>query len=92
MSSIEIETNNVNGSQLAEQGPLSGRFPRQGNIGRHANPVISKRRKWTSQEDKIVMECYLLIEPKIRGCRKRMLSLWLQNGMFWVSEQRLLDD
>ena len=37
------------------------------------------------------MECYLLSEPKIRGYRKRMLSLWLQKGMFWVSEQRLAD-
>ena len=35
------------------------------------------------------MECYLLSEPKIRGYRKRMLSLWLQKGMFWVLEQRL---
>ena len=31
------------------------------------------------------------IESKIRGYRKRMLSLWLQKGMFWVSEQRLVD-
>ena len=92
MSSNEIETNDVNGSRLAEQGPSSGRCSRQGNIGRHhANPVISKRRKWTSQENKIVMECYLLSEPKIRGYRKCMLSLWLQKGMFWVSEQRLVD-
>ena len=92
MSSNEIQTNDVNGSQLAEQGPSSGRCSRQGNIGRHhANPVISKRRKWTSQENKIVMECYLLSEPKIRGYRKRMLSLWQQKGMFWVSEQRLVD-
>ena len=92
MSSNEIETNNVNGSRLAEQGPSSGRCSRQGNIGRHhANPVISKRRKWTSQENKIVKECYLLSEPKIRGYRKRVLSLWLQKGMFWVSEQRLVD-
>ena len=37
------------------------------------------------------MECYLLSEPKIRGYRKRMLSLWLQKCMFWVSEQRLVD-
>ena len=92
MSSNEIETDNVNGSRLVEQGPLSGRCSSQENIGRHyANPVISKRRKWTSQENKIVMECYLLSEPKIRGCRKRMMSLWLQKGMFWVSEQRLVD-
>ena len=51
------------------------------------NPVISKR----SQENKIVTECYLLRESKIRGYRKRILSLWLQKGMFWVSEQRLVD-
>ena len=37
------------------------------------------------------MECYLLSEPKIRGYRKRMLSLWQQKGMFWVYEQRLVD-
>ena len=37
------------------------------------------------------MEYYLLSEPKIRGYRKHMLSLWLQKGIFWVSEQRLVD-
>ena len=92
MSSNEIATNDVNESWLTEQGPLSSRCSRQGNIGcHHANLVISKRRKWTSQENKIVMECYLLSEPKIGGYRKHMLSLWLQKGMFWVSEQRLVD-
>ena len=78
MSSNEIETNDVNGSRLAQQGPSSGRCSRQGNIGRHhANPVISKRRKWTSQENKIVMKYYLLSEPKIRGYSMRMLNLRL---------------
>ena len=37
------------------------------------------------------MECYLLSEPKVRGYRKHMLSLWLNKGMLWVSEQRLVD-
>ena len=55
------------------------------------NPVLSKRRKWTSHKNKIVMECYLLSEPKIRGYRKQRLGLWLQKGMFWVSEKRLVD-
>ena len=68
MSSNEIETIDVNGSR-AEQGPSCGmrRYSRQGNIGCHlANPVISKTRKWPSQESKIVMaECYLLSEPTI---------------------------
>ena len=92
MSSNKIETNDVNESWLAEQGPSSSTCSRQGNISRHhANPAISKRRKSTSQENKIVMECYLSSEPKIRGYRKRVLGLWLQKGMFWVSEQRLVD-
>ena len=29
-------------------------------------------------------------EPKIRGYRKHMLSLWLQKCILWVSEQRLV--
>ena len=37
------------------------------------------------------MECYLLGEPKIRGYRKCMLSLWPQKDMFFVAEQRLVD-
>ena len=37
------------------------------------------------------MECYLLSEPKFTGYRKRMLSLWLEKGMFSVSEQRSVD-
>ena len=81
MSSNEIETNNANGSQIAEQGPSSSRCSRQWNIvHHHGNPIIIKRRKWTSQENKIVMEWYLLSEPKIRGHRKHILSLWLQKG------------
>ena len=43
MSSSEIETNDVNGFRLAEQGPSSSRCSRQGNTGHHhVNPVISK--------------------------------------------------
>ena len=57
----------------------------------YANPAISKGRKWTSQENKVTMECYFLSEPKIRGYRKHLLSLWLQKGMFWVSAQILVD-
>ena len=35
--------------------------------------------------------CYLLSKPKDRGYRTCMLSLWLNKGMFWLSEQRLVD-
>ena len=92
MSSNEIQTIGVNGSRLAEQGPSSSRCSQQGNAGRHhTNPVISNRRKWTSQKNKIVMECYLFSEPKIRGYTKCMLSLLRQKGLCWVSEQRLVN-
>ena len=86
MSSNEIETNDVNGSRLAEQGPSPSRCSRH-----YANPVISKRRQPAIQENNIDMECYLLSESKIRGYRTSMLSLWLQKGMFLVSEQKLVD-
>ena len=70
MPSNETETNDVNGSPFAKQGPSSSRCSRQGNIGRlHPNPVTSKKRKWTSQETKIVMEYYLLSEPKIKAAK-----------------------
>ena len=92
MSTKQIDTNNENGSRLAEQGPSSSRCSRQGNIGHHhGRPIISKQRKWSSQGNKIIMECYLLNEPKVRGYRKHMLSLWFNKGMFWVSRQRLVD-
>ena len=37
------------------------------------------------------MEYYLLTELKVRGYRKCMLSLWINKGMSWVSEERLVD-
>ena len=86
MTTTQIETNDINGSQHAEQGPSSGRCSRQWNTDRHhANRIISKKRKWSSQENKIVMESYLLSEPKVRGYTKRMLSLWLNKSMFWAT-------
>ena len=86
MSSNEIETNDVNGSRLAEQGPLPG-----GCSCHYVNPVTGNRRQPAIQENNIDMECYLLSESKISGYRKYMLSLWLQKGMFLVSQQILVD-
>ena len=68
MSSNEIKTNDVNGSQLAEQGPSYSRCSRQGTSGHHhANPVISKRIKWTSQENKIAMGMFWVSEQRLVG-------------------------
>ena len=51
MSRNEIETNDINGSRLGEQGPLLA-----GVLNRRTLVV----REWTSQENSIVIECYLL--------------------------------
>ena len=70
MCGNETETNDVNGSRLAEQGPSSGRCSRQGTIDRHhASPVISNKRKWTSQENKIIMEWITnySVSPRLEG-------------------------
>ena len=92
MFTKQIETNDVNVVRLVEQETSFGRCSWKGRISRHhANPLISKRRKWSSQENKMVMKCYLSNEPEVRGYRKRILSLWLNKGMFWVSEKRLVD-
>ena len=34
------------------------------------------------------MESYLLSEPKVKGYKKRMLSLWLNKGIFWVDQPK----
>ena len=76
MSTKQIETNNINGSWLAEQEPLSGKCSWQGNIGHHhANCVICEGRKWSSLKKKIAIEWFLLREPMVRGYRKGILSL-----------------
>ena len=76
------------GPDLQSKDPHPARVLDMGNTGCHrANNAISKKRTQTSQENKIVIECYLLCEPTITGYRKRMQSLWLQKSMFQVSEQ-----
>ena len=68
MSSNEIETNDVNGSRLAEQGSWSGSCSRQANIGRyHANPVNPGQNIWNRIE-----------KPSKTGQGKKSLYLLLR--------------
>ena len=59
--------------------------------GRHPATAARMRRKWTQYENRVVMECFYLSDPKTRGYRKRMHVLWNDRGMFNVTEQRLID-
>ena len=75
------------------EGPSSGRCPmaQQHGPGRHPATAARMRRKWTKYENRVVMECFYLSDPKTRGYRKRMHVLWNDRGMFNVTEQRLID-
>lgn len=48
--------------------------------GRHRTTAGRMRRKWTQQENRAVMECFYLSDPK-RGYRKRMHMLWKDREM-----------
>ena len=54
-------------------------------------PVRKTRKKWTQEENRVVMECYYRTKPKFNGCRQRMHAIWKHEGMFNITEQRLVD-
>ena len=59
--------------------------------GRHPATARRTRRKWSHEENRVVMECLYNSNPKKIGYRKRMHNLWIEHGMFVITEQRLVD-
>ena len=53
--------------------------------------VPNRRRKWTKEDNRMVMDCYLRNKSDVRRYRKRMLSLWRRKERFHIGEQRLTD-
>ena len=49
------------------------------------------RRKLSQEDNRRVMQCYYQSMPSRNGYRKRMLQIWVEKGMFQVTEQRLVD-
>ena len=54
-------------------------------------PVRRIRKKWTQEEDRIVMECYCRSKPKNNGYQQQMHAIWRDKGMFIITEQRRMD-
>ena len=50
-----------------------------------------RRRKWSQEVNRIVMECYYSRNPEIVGYIERMHMIWKEKGIFDVKEQRLFD-
>ena len=54
------------------------------------SPSASKRKKWTTAENREVLRCYFESQPENRGYRKRFHDKWLeQNPESTITEQRL---
>ena len=72
------------------EGLLPGRCPteQQGGSGCHRTTAKGgRRRKWSQEINRIVMECYYSSNPKVVGYIERMRMIWKEKGMFDVKEQ-----
>ena len=78
--------NGVNGTESASR----GRVPGVEQPAPARNPATAKLR-WTKEVNKLVMKCYINRDPSKRGYRKRMMTIWREEGVFETAEQRLAD-
>ena len=51
----------------------------------------TRRKKWTSEMNRKLMECYIESKPEVRGYKKRLTEIWHRESMIDVTEQRLVD-
>ena len=65
----------------------------QAVLGRQPTTVHDKivKRIWSKADYKVAMECFLRAPKGGRGVGKRTLDLWLDRGMFDISENNLMN-
>ena len=49
------------------------------------------RRRWTKDENKLVMRCFYQSDPNRRGYQKQMIAMRSEIGTFEITEPRLVD-
>lgn len=60
------------------------------NMTKRRDFAVDKRFKWTSEDNKELINCWLLSSPDKRSFRKRMLAIWQdRNSRRVISEQLL---
>ena len=87
----------INGTQADIVGALSGRPP-WGQQKRPGHNPYSVMLRWSKVVNKLVMKCYIQSDPGRRGCLKRMVTIWAEEGVFethysvvCTSEQQLVN-
>ena len=95
MSNKSKPNNNMNEAGASSEGLLPSRCPigEQDGPGRHQTTADRRttRRKWSQEENRVVMHCYYISMYGRNGYRKRMHVIWNEMRMFTVTEQRLVD-
>ena len=83
MSNNGLSNNGVNEGGTTCEALSPGRCP----TAQQRQPATARRirKKWSYEENRIVMECFFRSNPKVFGYRKRMHDLWKDLGMFQIS-------
>ena len=83
MSNNGLSNNGVNEGGTTCEALSPGRCP----TGQQRQPATARRirKKWSYEENRIVMECFFRSNPKVFGYRKKMHDLWKDLGMFQIS-------
>ena len=93
MSNLIDKDNGVNEIGASSEGLSPGRCTMAQQHGPNRHPGTARRtiQKWSHEENRVVMKCFYRSNPKKIGYRKRMHNLWIEQGMFTITEQRLID-
>ena len=82
-------SNGVNEAGASSEGLSPGRCPigEQDGLGCHRTTADRRktRRKWSQEENRVIMQCYYRSEYETNGYRKRMHAIWNGMGMFNVT-------
>ena len=95
MSNKSKPNNGMNDPGASSEFPLPSSCPisKQDRLSRHQITADrrTRRRKWSQEENGVVMQFYDRSEYGRTGYRKRMHVIWNEMGMFSIIEQRLVD-
>ena len=85
MSNQSISMNGVKEARTnCGEGLSPSRCPteQQGGPSRHRTTAKEgRRRKWSQEVNRIVMECYYSSDPEVVGHRKRMHMIWKKRNV-----------
>ena len=95
MSNKSKPINSVNEVGVSSEGlsPSQCFIGEKDRLGHHRTTADRRiiKRKWSQEENRVVMQCYYRIEYGRNVYRKRMHAIWYEMGMFKVTEQKLVD-